>query len=91
MDSHSELEQKYLDLLVKRIKVCSSYKPKFGQGLAVSLEGFQQLSVFFSREAFVKAHAGDLTLPVTAYQAAGHRHALIHVHPHGSTHAQCPS
>jgi hypothetical protein len=68
MNNLSERDQKYLDLIVKRIKVSSTYKPKFGQGIAVSLEGFQQL---YGSDPFYSWFGLNDPMVYAAHKAAG--------------------
>lgn len=68
MNNRSEQDQKYLDLIVKRIKVSSIYKPKFGQGIAVSLEGFQQL---YGSDPFYSWFGLNNPMVYAAHKAAG--------------------
>lgn len=61
-------EQIYLDLLLRKINVCKTYKPKFGQGKAVSLEEFQNL---YGGDPFYAWFGLDNPLMYAAHKAAG--------------------
>lgn len=61
----------YLDLVVKPIQVCATYKPKFGQGAkggGLTLEQFQSL---YQNDAFYSWFGLDNPLMYAAHKAAG--------------------
>lgn len=63
------LDQKYLQILLDRIEVCRSYKPKFGQGgKGVSLEEFKSL---YGSDPFYTWFGLDNPLMYAAHKAAG--------------------
>jgi hypothetical protein len=63
------LDQKYLRILIDRIEVCKTYKPKFGQGgEGVSLEEFRAL---YSADPFYAWFGLDNPLMYAAHKAAG--------------------
>jgi hypothetical protein len=63
------LDQKYLQILIDRIEVCKTYKPKFGQGgEGVSLEEFQAL---YSADPFYAWFGLENPLMYAAHKAAG--------------------
>jgi uncharacterized protein YbgA (DUF1722 family) len=65
----TSLDQKYLQILIDRIEVCKSYKPKFGQGGdGVSLEAFRAL---YSADPFYAWFGLDNPLMYAAHKAAG--------------------
>ncbi len=63
------LDQKYLQILIDRIEVCKTYKPKFGQGgEGISLEEFRAL---YSADPFYSWFGLDNPLMYAAHKAAG--------------------
>lgn len=60
--------QKYLDLIIKKIEVCKAYKPKFGQGKEISFEEFQSL---YGSDPFYSWFGLDNPLMYAAHKAAG--------------------
>ena len=65
----NSLDEKYLKILIDRIEVCKSYKPKFGQGGdGVSLEAFRTL---YSSDPFYAWFGLDNVLMYAAHKAAG--------------------
>ncbi|NWG18357.1 MAG: hypothetical protein HXY41_17170 [Chloroflexi bacterium] len=67
---HENLEEKYLRLLLKRIEICRSYKPRFGLGAKaeLSLQQFQQL---YNSDPFYQWFGLDNALVYSAHKAAG--------------------
>lgn len=63
-------DQRYLQILLRRIQTCRHYRPKFGQGHAtgLSLEQFQQL---YRSDAFYEWFGLDNPLLYAAHKAAG--------------------
>ena len=63
-------DEKYLDILVKPIRVCASYKPKMGQGGkdGLSLKDFQQI---YSQDPFYSWFGLDSPLMYAAHKTAG--------------------
>lgn len=62
-------DQKYLKILLDRLEVCRTYKPKFGQGgQGVSLEAFKAL---YGNDAFYTWFGLDNPLMYAAHRAAG--------------------
>lgn len=58
----------YLKLIVSKIEVCRSYRPKFGQGANVSFEEFQAL---YGTDQFYSWFGLDHPLMYAAHKAAG--------------------
>jgi hypothetical protein len=61
-------EQKYLTSIVEKISICKAYKPKFGQGKAVSLEEFE---ILYGSDPFYAWFGLDNSLMYAAHKAAG--------------------
>ena len=70
ISSRSTFEDKYLAILLKRIRVCKRYKPKFGQGQksGISLSEFKKL---YGADAFYSWFGLDNPLMYAAHKAAG--------------------
>lgn len=68
MEHNRERDEKYLSLLISRISVCLAYKPKFGQGHAVSLTEFKTL---YGSDSFYAWFGLDDPLLYAAHKAAG--------------------
>lgn len=66
----SSHDDKYLAILLKRIRVCKNYKPKFGQGAnaGLSLKEFQKL---YRSDPFYSWFGLDNPLMYAAHKAAG--------------------
>lgn len=64
----NSLDSKYLQILLDRIAVCKSYKPKFGQGEGTSLQGFQNL---YGADPFYTWFGLDTPLMYAAHKVAG--------------------
>lgn len=66
---NDSLDQKYLQILIDRIEVCKTYKPKFGQGgTGISLEAFRSL---YRADPFYAWFGLDNPLMYAAHKAAG--------------------
>lgn len=63
-------DERYLEIILRRIRVCKLYKPKFGQGQGVglSLDAFQQL---YGGDPFYSWFGLDHPLMYAAHKAAG--------------------
>ncbi|MBZ0318719.1 MAG: hypothetical protein K8L91_20055 [Anaerolineae bacterium] len=63
-------DEAYLDIILKRIRVCKSYRPKFGQGAGegLTLEQFQDL---YGSDVFYAWFGLDHPLMYAAHKAAG--------------------
>ncbi|MGQ9904566.1 MAG: hypothetical protein ACUVRU_09660 [Anaerolineae bacterium] len=66
----ADCDQRYLQILLKRIEICRQYRPRFGQGQAagLSLEQFQQL---YRSDTFYEWFGLDNPLMYAAHKAAG--------------------
>ncbi len=64
----NSLDSKYLQILLDRIAVCKSYKPKFGQGEGTSLQAFQNL---YGTDSFYTWFGLDTPLMYAAHKVAG--------------------
>ena len=64
----SDQDTRYLSLLLKKIRVCKLYKPKFGQGAEVSLARFQTL---YGSDPLYSWFGLDNPLMYAAHKAAG--------------------
>lgn len=65
-----EEDQVYLDLLLKAVRICAEYRPKFGQGrqAGYTLEQFRQL---YGADPFYSWFGLDSPLMYAAHRAAG--------------------
>jgi len=61
-------DDKYLEILLQRLYICKQYRPKFGQGRAISLEDFQNL---YHSDPFYAWFGLDDVLIYAAHRAAG--------------------
>ncbi|MCY4033751.1 MAG: hypothetical protein OXF19_06925 [Hyphomicrobiales bacterium] len=63
-------DEKYLSIIVERVRVCSNYKPKFGQGKkdGLSLQKFQDL---YQGDPFYSWFGLDNPMVYAAHKAAG--------------------
>lgn len=61
-------DEEYVAIVLDKINVCRSYRPKFGQGRSVSLEGFRQL---YGADSFYHWFGLDNPLLYAAHKAAG--------------------
>lgn len=63
-------DSKYIEIILRRVRVCKLYKPKFGQGQksGLNLEEFQDL---YSRDPFYAWFGLDTPLMYAAHKAAG--------------------
>lgn len=70
IDSESNFDQKYLNILLNRINVCKRYKPQFGQSqnAGLSLDEFQAL---YSADVFYSWFGLDNPMMYAAHKAAG--------------------
>lgn len=66
--SAASRDDKYLKILIDKINICSKYKPKFGQGEAISYEQFQKL---YGSDRFYSWFGLDHPLMYAAHKAAG--------------------
>jgi hypothetical protein len=64
----NSLDSKYIQILLDRIAVCKSYKPKFGQGENTSLKAFQAL---YGADSFYSWFGLDTPLMYSAHKVAG--------------------
>lgn len=64
----TQSDEIYLDMILRRVRVCKAYKPRFGQGNGLSLEDFQQL---YSADLFYSWFSLDNPLMYAAHKAAG--------------------
>lgn len=64
------LESKYLALLIKRIKTCKNYKPKFGKGDKAGLT-LPEFAKLYQADTFYSWLGLDNPLMYTAHKAAG--------------------
>jgi hypothetical protein len=66
----SDQDQPYLDLLLKAIRICAEYRPKFGQGsqAGLTLDQFTQL---YGADPFYSWFGFDSPLVYAAHRAAG--------------------
>ncbi len=61
-------DQKYLNLIINKIKVCKAYRPKFGQGKEVSFEEFE---ILYRSDPFYAWFGLDNPMIYAAHKAAG--------------------
>ena len=61
-------EERYVSIVLDKIAVCRTYRPKFGQGRSVSLEEFRQL---YGSDSFYHWFGLDNPLLYAAHKAAG--------------------
>ncbi len=61
-------DKRYLELIINKINVCKTYKPKFGQGKNISFEEFKTL---YGTDAFYSWFGLDNPLMYAAHRAAG--------------------
>lgn len=64
------LDSKYLAILLKRIKVCKNYKPKFGKGSKAGLT-VQEFTKLYQADSFYSWFGLDNPLMYAAHKAAG--------------------
>ncbi len=62
------IDDKYLEIILKRVHVCKEYRPAFGQGHQVPLAEFQRL---YSSDPFYSWFGLDDPLLYAAHRAAG--------------------
>ncbi len=68
MNDDSGFDHPYLEVLLKRIRICGQYKPKFGQGNALSLAQFSDL---YGSDPFYTWLGLDNPLMYAAHRTAG--------------------
>jgi hypothetical protein len=63
-------DQRYLEIILRRLRVCKTYKPRFGQGqgTGLSLDAFQRL---YGADLFYTWFGLDHPLMYAAHKAAG--------------------
>lgn len=65
-----EQEQVYLEMLLKAIRVCANYRPRFGQGSQAGLT-IDQFTQLYSADPFYSWFGLDSPLVYSAHRAAG--------------------
>lgn len=70
MAQHADRARRYLDILVEPIKVCASYRPKFGQGREGGLT-IAQFQALYGGDPFYSWFGLDHPMMYAAHKAAG--------------------
>ena len=69
-DQSISLDDKYLEILIKRIRVCKNYVPRFGQGLGTGLR-MPEFQALYRSDPFYAWFGLDNPLVYAAHRAAG--------------------